>query len=115
MDTILFQMEMIQRVAANSASIAAYEATKKPKRLHTPRSVTVVPNGENQWSFSSKLENQKALYNAAMSAEPGAADVQIRQAGILIYRVTRVEHEALRNPETQRAAALQIRAKLERQ
>ncbi len=108
-------MDIMQIAMNNTAVIMAFEATKKPKAYTPPHSVVIAPHGKNQWTWSSKLENQRALYEAADRAEPGTADIQILEGGIAIYRLRRSEHEALRNPETRHATALKIKAELDAQ
>ncbi|WP_064832731.1 hypothetical protein [Rhizobium phaseoli] len=103
-------MEIFRRVAANKAAIAAYEETRRIANKYTPPLRVSV--GCHLKGWGTKLENQKALYEAAARAEAGQT-LRISELGIFFYQVKAEDCEALRNPEKQRAAALKIKGELD--
>ncbi|ANL12038.1 MULTISPECIES: hypothetical protein [unclassified Rhizobium] len=110
MSTILHQMEMIQRVAANNAVIAAYEESRKVAAAYKPPRYIFI-GSPNSPTWRAKLETQAALYEAAMRVE--GQPIRISELGVCIYEVRPADREALRNPETRRAAALKIKGELD--
>ncbi|ANL74313.1 hypothetical protein AMC83_PA00086 (plasmid) [Rhizobium phaseoli] len=112
MGQVLYQMEMIQRVAANNAAIVAYEESRKVATAYKPPRYVFI-GSPNRPTWRTKLETQAALYEAAVRAE--GQSIRISELGVCIYEVRPADREALRNPETRRAAALKIKGELDAQ